>query len=439
MIKPDFKEQIIVFGEASRLGEVSDFLQKNWPKSRVSIFEEKRLLSNEITSLKLEKGHCAVIYIEEKCKANFGIKANFLNRAIDSKANIFTVTLQENLKNDFNFKQFRLQDLYEIERIETSKLPKKNKKLLITGGAGFIGSALVKYYSYTFSEIIIIDQNESALFYLKEELRFLYPEAKIQFILADVTNRQRMTSIFEEFKPEIIIHTAAYKHVALLEGELEEVIKNNIAGTYIILYLAETYKVEQCILLSTDKAVEPKSLMGKSKLWAEKLCFWFSQVGEETAFKIIRFGNVLGSTGSVLPLWKKQLAWKNSIIVTNPKATRFFFTLQEVFSLADAVLESKQFSGIFTLFNEDELSLETLSNLTLYKRSADILTTKLKQGEKQQEQLIGVNEKELHKNDKFLIVEPTSIPDDFMEQLGVLLSDKVPKEEKENIVRNYKI
>ncbi|WBL26942.1 polysaccharide biosynthesis protein [Zunongwangia sp. HGR-M22] len=438
MLKPDLKEQIILIGEASKFQEVSEFIHRKWPKSNILNFDKYQLYSEDFLNFEFQENNCSVIYVEENYKSDFGTKASFLDNAIRAKADLFTIALQENL-NDFNFKEFELQDLYKIEKVRPSKFPQKNKKLLITGGAGYIGSALVKYYSDSFSEIIILDQSESALFFLKEEIGFLYPSANIRCFLADVTNRQKMTSIFEEFEPEIVIHAAAYKHVSLLENEIEEAIKNNIAGAYILFYLAETYKAEQCILLSTDKAVEPKSVMGKSKLWAERLCFWFSQMGEKTAFKTIRFGNVLGSTGSVLPVWQKQIEWKNAINLTDGNASRYFFTLQEVFKLTDFILESESSGKIFISENEQAVSLNTLANLKLYNRSADILRTELKRGEKKQEQLLAENEKEIQRNGNFLILENTEINDDFMEQLSVLLSDKISPEEKKTIIEDYKL
>jgi len=439
MAKPDFKTQIILFGEASMLLQVSNFAKENWPKAKLLILDEKRLHANEIEHLDIQEDQCTVIYIEEKHKTDFGIKAAFLDTAINAKAEVFTIPLQDWKKNTFNFKQFQLQDLYKIDNVAPSKLTQQHKKLLITGGAGFIGSALVKYYSNSFSEIIIVDQSESALFYLEEEIGFLYPNAKIRGLLADITNRQRMTSIFEEFKPDIVVHAAAYKHVVLLENELEEVIKNNIAGTYIVFYLAETYKAEQCILLSTDKAVNPKSIMGTSKLWAEKLCLWFSQVCDETRFKTIRFGNVLGSTGSVLPVWEKQLGWKKLIRVNNPQAYRYFFTLQEVFSLTDFILESKKSGCVFTILNTCPVALKTMANLFLYQRSGKIMESNLKQGEKEQEQLIAENETTVEQNEAFLIVRNTEIKGDFPEQLNLLLSDKMLFQDKKSIFENYKV
>ena len=439
MLKPDLTAQIIIFGEASKLQEVSGFLQQNYTNSNILIFDKNRLNSEEIEKLEFLENESAVIYIEEEQKANFGIKAAFLDKAMDAKAAIFTLPLQDWKKNDFNFTEFQLQDLYIIDKISPSKLPQKNKKLLITGGAGYIGAALVKYYSDSFSEIIIVDQSESALFFLKEEVEILYPTAKINCRLADVTNRQRMTSIFEEFQPEIVIHAAAYKHVGLLENELEEVVKNNIAGAYIIFYLAETYNAEQCILVSTDKAVAAKSVMGKSKAWAEKLCLWFSQNSDETSFKTIRFGNVLGSTGSVLPIWDRQLEWRNSISLTDANASRYFFTIHEVFELTDAVLENEYSGKIFILKNEYTVPLIRLANLYLYNRSAEILKTELKPGEKEHERLIAENENLLQELNKTAIVEGADINDDFMEQLSVLLSDKIPTEEKVNIMEGYKL
>ncbi len=199
------------------------------------------------------------------------------------------------------------------------------------------------------------------------------------------------------------------------------------------------WRTEQCILVSTDKAVSPISVMGKSKAWAEKLCVWFSQNCDETNFKTIRFGNVLGSTGSVMPIWDRQLEWRNSISLTDANASRYFFTIHEIFELTNAVLENEYSGKIFILKNEYPVPLIRLANLYLYNRSAEILKTELKPGEKEHEQLIAENENLLQQLNKTAIVEGADINDDFMEQLSLLLSDKIPTEEKASIIKDYKL
>lgn len=214
----------------------------------------------------------------------------------------------------------------------------KGKRVCITGAAGSIGSELVRQVaSYTPERIILIDQAESPLYEIEREIKGHYKVRVIPY-LADITNKHRIASILEENRPEIIYHAAAYKHVPLMEGNPSEAIHCNILGTKNLADLAVQYKVRKFVMISTDKAVNPTNVMGCSKRIAE---VYVQSLNENlkaqgnfvTAFVTTRFGNVLGSNGSVIPLFKKQIEIGGPVTVTHPEVTRFFMTIPEACQL----------------------------------------------------------------------------------------------------------
>ena len=214
----------------------------------------------------------------------------------------------------------------------------KGKRVCITGAAGSIGSELVRQVaSYAPERIILIDQAESPLYEIEREIKGHYKVRVIPY-LADITNRHRIASILEENRPEIIYHAAAYKHVPLMEGNPSEAIHCNILGTKNLADLAVQFKVRKFVMISTDKAVNPTNVMGCSKRIAE---VYVQSLNENlkaqgnfvTAFVTTRFGNVLGSNGSVIPLFKKQIEIGGPVTVTHPEVTRFFMTIPEACQL----------------------------------------------------------------------------------------------------------
>jgi FlaA1/EpsC-like NDP-sugar epimerase len=214
----------------------------------------------------------------------------------------------------------------------------KGKRICITGAAGSIGSELVRQIaSYGPERIVLIDQAESPLYEIEREIKGLFNVRVIPY-LADITNKNRVASILEENRPEIIYHAAAYKHVPLMEGNPSEAIHCNILGTKILADLAVQHKVKKFVMISTDKAVNPTNVMGCSKRIAEVYVQSLNENLKEqgnfvTAFVTTRFGNVMGSNGSVIPLFKKQIEIGGPVTVTHPEVTRFFMTIPEACQL----------------------------------------------------------------------------------------------------------
>ncbi|MFO7890464.1 MAG: nucleoside-diphosphate sugar epimerase/dehydratase [bacterium] len=210
----------------------------------------------------------------------------------------------------------------------------RNKRILVTGAAGSIGSELCRQIvQYHPSELIVIDKDENGLFYLQNELE----EVKRQnFFVMPVQDRKRLKDIFYRFQPQLIFHAAAYKHVSSLEKNPEEAILNNLVSTITLADMAQEFEVEKFIQISTDKAVNPVNIMGASKRLCELYCQYLSHNGNE-GYISVRFGNVIGSQGSVLTIFKKQIKFGGPVTVTHPTMTRFFMSIQEACRL---VLES---------------------------------------------------------------------------------------------------
>lgn len=268
------------------------------------------------------------------------------------------------------------------------------RTVLITGAAGSIGSGLANALMHQkFKHLILLDQAESALYELEQHLKNKYPEAQISYVIGDICDKPRMSNLFETFHPQIVFHAAAYKHVPLMEANPSEAIRNNVAGTQTIAELSSDYLVEQFIMISTDKAVNPTNVMGASKRIAEMLVSLLDKESK-TAFITTRFGNVLGSNGSVIPLFEKQIASGGPVTVTDERITRFFMTIAEACQLVLEAATMGSGGEIFVFEMGDPVKIIDLaekmiqlSGLQPYK-DIDIQITGLRPGEKLYEEVL---------------------------------------------------
>jgi FlaA1/EpsC-like NDP-sugar epimerase len=321
-----------------------------------------------------------------------------------------TPTFDQWLNGILQVKQLRkveLEDLLgrepitlDLERIGQGL---KNKTILVTGAAGSIGSEIVRQLTkYDYKILVLIDQAETPSFYLNNELLEKYPECRYKLIVGDVTNHQKMEFIFKKYRPEIIFHAAAYKHVPLMEKNPHEAFRVNVGGTKNISDLAIRYKVEKFVMISSDKAVNPTNVMGASKKVCELLVHAQARrPGIKTKFITTRFGNVLGSNGSVIPLFKKQISNGGPVTITHPEITRFFMTIPEACQL---VLEAGFMGNGGEIFIFDmgkpikildiATKLIRLSGLLPY-RDIEIKFTGLRPGEKLFEELFSEAEDQL--------------------------------------------
>jgi FlaA1/EpsC-like NDP-sugar epimerase len=303
--------------------------------------------------------------------------------------------------NASQIKQVQIEDLLDRApiKIKNSKIALEllNKSVLVTGGAGSIGSEIVRQIcTYSYKSLIVVDQAESALYDLQQELKQNGFHNFIP-IVADVRDKNRLNRIFEEYKPDVVFHAAAYKHVPLMEYNSYEAIKINIGGTKTVADLSVVHGVEKFVFVSTDKAVNPTNVMGASKRIAE-MYIGCMQKEQKTKFITTRFGNVLGSNGSVIPLFRKQIEHGGPLTLTHKDITRYFMTIPEASQL---VLEAGSMGegGEIFIFDMGESvkifdlakNMIRLSGLR-YPEDIDIKITGLRPGEKLYEELLANGE-----------------------------------------------
>ncbi|MDF4222869.1 nucleoside-diphosphate sugar epimerase/dehydratase [Maribacter sp. M208] len=319
-------------------------------------------------------------------------------------------------------KQVQIEDLLDRAQIniDNSKIANelKDKTVLVTGGAGSIGSELVRQIcTYDYKSLIVIDQAESALYDLQQELKQNGFHNFIP-IVGDVRDKNRLNSIFEEHKPNMVFHAAAYKHVPLMEYNSYEAIKINIAGTKNISDLSIMHGVEKFVFVSTDKAVNPTNVMGASKRIAEMYISCMQQEGK-TKFITTRFGNVLGSNGSVIPLFRKQIEKGGPITLTHKDVTRYFMTIPEASQLVLEAGSMGQGGEIFIFDMGESVKIFDLAKNMIklsglnYPEDIDIKITGLRPGEKLYEELLANGESTMptyHKKIKISKVRALDYP-----------------------------
>jgi FlaA1/EpsC-like NDP-sugar epimerase len=209
------------------------------------------------------------------------------------------------------------------------------KVVMVTGGAGSIGSELARQLAMLSpSRLILVDQAESPLYFIDLEIRQAHPEIEVRPVILDITDKARISELFSQHRPQFVFHAAAYKHVPLMEDNVGEAVRNNVLGTLNVAENAARVGAEKFVLISTDKAVRPSSVMGATKRISERIVLGLPALRRSrTDFRAVRFGNVLGSAGSVIPLFKKQLAAGGPLTVTHPDVTRYFMTILEAAQL----------------------------------------------------------------------------------------------------------
>lgn len=310
-----------------------------------------------------------------------------------------------------------------------------NKTVMITGGGGSIGSEICRQIAkFKPKEVVLFDIYENGVYELEQELRYGKVDVNIKCVIASITDKRRLENTFKKYKPEVIFHAAAHKHVPLMESNPSESVLNNVFGTLNLAQCADKYKVKRFVMISTDKAVNPTNIMGATKRLCEMIIQSMDKKSE-TEFVAVRFGNVLGSNGSVVPLFKKQIAQGGPVSVTHPEINRFFMTIPEA---AQLVLQAGAFAEggeIFVLDMEDPVKIYDLAcdliRLSGFEPEEDIKIefVGLRPGEKLYEEVLTAEEglnKTVH--EKIFIGRPTF--DDF-DRLKIKLSElKIIAEEQ---------
>ena len=302
------------------------------------------------------------------------------------------------------------------------------KVVLVTGGGGSIGSELCRQVAaHEPKQLIIFDIYENNAYDIQQELKNKFPALDLTVLIGSVRNTHRMNSIFEKYRPDIVYHAAAHKHVPLMEDSPNEAIKNNVFGTYKTALAADRYGVKRFVLISTDKAVNPTNIMGASKRICEMIIQMMNR-HSKTEFVAVRFGNVLGSNGSVIPLFKKQIEKGGPVTVTHPDIIRYFMTIPEAVSLVLQAGALAKGGEIFVLDMGEPVKIldlaENLIRLSGYKpyEDIDIEFTGLRPGEKLYEELLMSEEGLQETANKLIhIGKPIEFDDDkFREQLDAL-------------------
>ena len=328
-------------------------------------------------------------------------------------------------------KEIKIEDLLgrnpiEFDRRKISGFI-KDKVCMVTGGGGSIGSELVRQIAqYSPKQIIIVDIYENNAYDIQQELVLKYGGGlNLVTLISSVRDYDKMDTIFKEYRPQLVFHAAAHKHVPLMETVPEEAVKNNILGTYNVANLAERYKADKFVMISTDKAVNPTNVMGATKRACEMIIQHKAQTGTHTEFVTTRFGNVLGSNGSVIPLFRKQIESGNPVTVTHPDIIRYFMTIPEAVSLVLEAGAIAKGGEIFVLDMGAPVKITTLAEnlIRMYGKvpykDVPIIFTGLRPGEKLFEELL-MDEEGLKSTDNKKIFIGNQIEIDGAEMLKKL-------------------
>lgn len=322
----------------------------------------------------------------------------------------------------------------------------KNQTVLVTGGGGSIGSELCRQIArYSPDKIVIFDIYENNAFTLKNALDQRYHGApQIEIRIGSVRDIERLREIFEEFNPSSVFHAAAHKHVPLMEDSPYEAVKNNVLGTYNVCLCANEYGVKNFVLLSTDKAVNPTNVMGATKRIAELTVQHFSKISKGTKFAAVRFGNVLGSNGSVIPIFKEQIKQGGPLTVTHPDITRYFMTIPEASQLVVQAGGLAKGGEIFVLDMGEPVKIvslaENLIKLSGFEpyKDIEIQFTGLRPGEKLYEELSLEEEldgRRKTQNDKIFVTAPIPFDEELLEREIQAIPNLKPNETRSFLKR----
>ncbi|SEA81376.1 NDP-sugar epimerase, includes UDP-GlcNAc-inverting 4,6-dehydratase FlaA1 and capsular polysaccharide biosynthesis protein EpsC [Oribacterium sp. KHPX15] len=389
-------------------------------------------------------------------------RADILNICKDTGCKVQTVPGIDQLVNgEVSIKKIRdveITDLLGRDEVHVNldeiKKAIKDKVIMVTGGGGSIGSELCRQIAASEpKQLIIFDIYENNAYSIEQELKRKYPELDVVTLIGSVRNEARIEDVIKAYHPYIIYHAAAHKHVPLMETSPNEAIKNNVMGTYYTAKAAAENGVRRFLLISTDKAVNPTSLMGASKRICEMIIQMMSRKYPKTVFMAVRFGNVLGSNGSVIPLFKKQIAEGGPVTVTDPEMTRYFMTIPEAVSL---VLEASYYAKGGEIFVLDmgkpvkimdlAVNMIKLSGFTADENGIPIKIVGLRPGEKMYEELL-MDEEGLQKtqNELIYIGKPIDMDDEIFIKMLKRLDEESMKESGDikalvaEVVPTYKV
>lgn len=464
-VKPANKKNVIIYG-AGAMGVVvnrvissdaendynivafidGDKKLQNKNLEGIPVFSPEKLTENFLDKNKVKTMIFAINDIEQSKKTSI------YRSAVDLGLEVLQIPVVSDwLNGSFEIKQLkkiRVQDLLSRDPIQLNMKRiadgLRDRTILVTGAAGSIGSEIVRQLTrFNIARLVLIDNAETPMFHMENELLEHFAHAPVRTILADVTDQSRMEQIFRKYHPDFVFHAAAYKHVPLMEQNPYEAVRVNVGGTTILTNLAVKYGVEKFVMVSTDKAVNPTNVMGASKRVCEQILRSRSSLeGNKTQFVITRFGNVLGSNGSVIPIFRRQIEEGGPVTVTHPDITRYFMTIPEACQL---VLEAG-FMGsggeIFVFDMGEPVKIADLARqmikLSGYEPDKDIKIeySGLRPGEKLYEELLTDQEKTLPTyNKKVKIAEVSDFDHEATLAKTVSLLQSCYKLSEEELVR----
>ena len=383
-------------------------------------------------------------------------QSEVINLAMRTGAKVKISPTVEDMLEDGGKRRVRNVDITDLLSRDEVTLDKKvcryliGKTILVTGGGGSIGSEICRQVArYNPKCIIVFDIYENCAFELQNDLVDKYgDEIDINVRIGSVRDMDRLREVFEEFHPDVVFHAAAHKHVPLMEDSPCEAVKNNVFGTYNVAIVADEFKVPKMVILSTDKAVNPTNVMGCTKRITEIIVQYMNDKSDNTEYAAVRFGNVLGSHGSVIPIFKKQIEAGGPVKVTHPDITRYFMTIPEAAQLVCQAGGLAKGGEVFVLDMGEPVKIMDLAEnlIKLSGFSVDeigIEITGLRPGEKLYEELAMESEmdtREKTANEKIYVTQPMEINDDaFAAMLDSLndIDDSNVREKLMAIVPNY--
>ncbi len=382
------------------------------------------LVASRVTGEKIEE-------INEQCKKN-----NVACRVIPGYFDDKNQEIDAGILREIEIEDLLFRDPVEIDHSVIEK-NLKGRRVMITGAGGSIGSELAHMIErFDPSSMILVDKSENDLFRLQMSLNKLKRGCEL-FVCADICHEQKMESVFVKYRPEVVFHTAAYKHVPMMQSNMDEAIRNNISGMKVISDMSDKYGVEKFILISTDKAVDPINVMGATKRVCELYLLSKAETSK-TRFMAVRFGNVLGSNGSVAPIFLNQIKNRGPVTVTHPDIERYFMTIHEAVGLILQTATLGQQGSLYHLDMGKPVRISDLAEKMIRiagfepNVDIDIVYTGLRDGEKVKEKLIGSSEKTRPTSHaKILNVLFEGRPWDDIEDLVKKVIDEAPSRPEE--------
>lgn len=421
------RTMIIGAGSAGELAVKEIFHNKTLKNIPVVFLDDdekkfgNRLLGIPIVGpIKLVKEYITQFEIQEIILAIKDYKKDHLQQLLNDISSMHIKMKQlisiEDLSSEDRLKiiDIRIEDLLNRQEIELDdeKIIDyiKNETVLVTGGGGSIGSELCRQIAQLKpKKLIIFDIYENNAYDIQMELLRTFDKKKekldLEVIIGSVYNRKRIEDVFKKYQPSLVFHAAAYKHVPLMEVNAVEAVRTNVLGTYYVASLSNQYNVKKCVLVSSDKAVRSTNIMGATKRYAELIIQDQQNMSQGTKFSAVRFGNVLGSNGSVIPLFKKQIEDGGPVTVTHPEITRFFMTIPEAVGLILQCGVYAKGGEVFVLDMGEPVLIKDLAEkmirLSGYKpyQEIDIIYTGLRPGEKLYEELLVSHDLEQEKTE----------------------------------------